>query len=395
MNLINSLKNLAVQSVQGGCLHNLFRRIDRTSSISNAIEDQLTTKVQELLSQPSTQITSERFSDSSVHLTNFKSHCGTNTKNDRQQHNRLNFIAHTTINSSSSESFFCSNQSLIRAMQNNMFRHHSSSIMTRTGVRLLSTFTSEQLTVKNEENKPCEIIIERDDLQQKIQTILNNQNKPIKELAIVGMYGSGKTVLARVYVRNYENTITKINGTKPLTYFINARKERYLTSFEELAIILNVDLRGLRKSHNLYGYSHFSNQERQNYEAELSKRIQKELRKHSNWLLVFDHVENFSDIEVFIPNEISLKGIVLFTSQNTRLFTVSNRIDLNENPFSKDEAIKLLEKTAKIDNDIAGANELVEILNLHPLSIHIAGCYIQKKNNLKLITTLIFYIKNL
>lgn len=154
-------------------------------------------------------------------------------------------------------------------------------------------------------------ILERNDLILTIEHKLKNQEK-IKTVALVGIAGSGKTILARQYA---------IYRNPSFTFEIDASaKTTTISSFKDLA-------------YNLAQ----TNQEK--IELEIIQRIKdqickekqillfvkKKLRDIKNWILLFDNLENFSDIQEYFPMNSNIwgNGSVIITTQNANIIGTS------------------------------------------------------------------------
>ena len=99
---------------------------------------------------------------------------------------------------------------------------------------------------------------------------------------------------------------------------------------------------------------------------------------HSDWLLIFDNCDYYTDKEYTDFSELCLPknqavGNILITTRNKRSIGKAKRIEIGTLPES-DAAAFLLQRTWS--DDAAGAKRLAERLGNFPLALEIAGAYI-------------------
>ena len=133
------------------------------------------------------------------------------------------------------------------------------------------------------------VFLDRPELTQDINTKLINQ-KGIQTIALVGPGGSGKTTLARQYAHQQkENVIWEINAET---------HESLRASFENLAQALSQteedkkELRGLLEI-----------KDPTKREENILQFVKKHLSSTPNWVLIYDNVENFSNIQDYFPQD--------------------------------------------------------------------------------------------
>jgi tetratricopeptide (TPR) repeat protein len=97
------------------------------------------------------------------------------------------------------------------------------------------------------------------------------------------------------------------------------------------------------------------------------------LESNSNWLLIFDDVQDTNYINNYIPKKI--KGDIIITSCNSDIPNIANPqyVDL----FNSNEALDFL--INRIGNiELREAENLINIIGRHPLSLELAAAYIKK-----------------
>ncbi len=150
-------------------------------------------------------------------------------------------------------------------------------------------------------------LLQRPQMITQIQSKFKN-NKGIQVAVIVGMGGMGKTTLARQYARSQNIG---------LVWEINAEnRKKLLTSFELLALVLaktlkeNKDLDRIRKTEN-----------EELFAKQLLQFVKQKIVQQKEWLLIFDNVDNFEDIQAFFPNDVKTwgNGKILITTRDDRI----------------------------------------------------------------------------
>lgn len=242
---------------------------------------------------------------------------------------------------------------------------------------LLAQKNQEAAFLRSDLIIPVEVaFLNRPELITQIDKAFNG-NEGIQTVALVGIGGSGKTTLARQYARQQK---------APLIWEINAEtKSNLLESFENLAYTLAKTeedksiLRDLTEIKN--------SAERQKRLVEF---VKGHLKSQSNWFLIYDNVEKFTDIQKYYPldSETWGRGKVLITTQDS---TIQNHKQIDHVVY-----IGEMDKTQKLHlfTQIMGnggnnrltsstSNETISFLEKippFPLDISVAAYYLKTTN---------------
>lgn len=177
------------------------------------------------------------------------------------------------------------------------------------------------------------VLLNRFDLIEHINNSFKRQGG-IQAIALVGVGGAGKTTLARCYAYTQKS---------PLLWEINAEtKETLNGSFETLAQALAKTeedqkiLRGILKTKIAI--------ER---EDKVIQFVKERLRSLSNWFLVYDNVEKFTDIQKHFPTDSGAwgQGRVILTTRDSNIETnayVARTIQIGE--LNSDQKLDLFMK---------------------------------------------------
>ncbi len=132
--------------------------------------------------------------------------------------------------------------------------------------------------------------LNRSGLLAQIENKLKDHPSSIQTIALVGIGGAGKTTLARQYARLQ---------TMSIVWEINAETERTLiASFERLVYALSSTKEVEKEIKRLQS---IKNPEER--EEKIIHWVRAHLRESQNWLLIYDNVEKFSDIQKYFPSD--------------------------------------------------------------------------------------------
>ncbi len=236
---------------------------------------------------------------------------------------------------------------------------------------------TEHLNVRSDLPVPTHTLIERPALLAEIDRKINKPQN-INVVALLGIGGSGKTVLAHQYVGSSQNSIV---------WEINAQTESsLLDSFESLAFAINKALGGHSEISEIHAIK-----DKKEYEKRLLYYVKKGLKRISNWLLVYDNIEDFSLIHNYFPCDPETWGTgkIIITSinenvKNNRFIGPENCIYIK--PLNPDESKSLFLNINPLANAFDHKKDNQEKSQLEvflskippfPLDISIAAYYIR------------------
>lgn len=217
------------------------------------------------------------------------------------------------------------------------------------------------------------ILLNRSELMEQIDHKFQGL-KGVRTLAIIGIGGSGKTILARHYAHQQKANII---------WEINAETKGSLNeSFENLAYTLATTEDDQRA---LYALQEIKNSLER--EKRLMEFVKMRLRLRSDWLLIYDNVEKFINIQKYFPLDVETwgHGRAIITTrnnniQNNKYMNHTLQIgELNENQ-KLDLLTKIMSQETKNSLNPAettkARNFLAEIPSF-PLDVSVASDYIK------------------
>ncbi len=217
------------------------------------------------------------------------------------------------------------------------------------------------------------ILLGRSQIVSKFKKSFRN-SKGINAVALVGVGGSGKSTIARSYAKesgasiiwqiNAESRVLLVSSMKQIAYAI-ATKEQQREELDKILAIKDISER----------------------ERGLLLFLRKEAKSYPGWLIIYDNVKSFSDIQEFYPHDVSVwgEGNVIITTSNNNI--VHNDSILPKNVITvgslnkkekKDLFTSILgqdEKKYDIDYD-----KCLNGIPSFPLDVSIAAHYIKETN---------------
>ena len=150
-------------------------------------------------------------------------------------------------------------------------------------------------------------LLNRPEIMTQIEDKLSGQ-KGIQTLALVGMGGGGKTILARQYAHQQ-----KIN----VIWEINAEAHESLNgSFENLAYALSKTEEDEKILRNLEGVKNPTERE-----EKIIHFVKERLKLRSNWFLIYDNMEKFIHIQKYFPHDENTwgQGKIIITTRDSNV----------------------------------------------------------------------------
>lgn len=223
---------------------------------------------------------------------------------------------------------------------------------------------------------PSSLLLRRSHLLKKIEETFKKQ-KEIKTVVLTGVGGAGKTTLARQYARSQKF---------PIVWEINAEShDTILNSLTDLAYALSKKPSDKISLNNIIKIKDIRSRCKN-----IIFFIKQKLRSHKEWLLIYDNVSEFTDIDDFFPHDARNwgDGTVLITSRNQTLNN-SHYID-NDNfiaisSISEDQQFQLfknvlINKRYQQDINVEESKEFLKNIPPYPMDTITVASYLGSTN---------------
>lgn len=204
---------------------------------------------------------------------------------------------------------------VVKGNFNSIFTDHNWTIDEEKFLKNSKEYAISHLFVPNDS-----VFLERPCIIKKIQQCLQKKDKKlVPRVALIGISGSGKTTIGRKYAT------TKLD--KNVVWELNAET---LGSIEKSFICLGYALCSSRRIkenlENILSLEDISI--RRNL---LVNFVKSELKKKTEWILIYDNVINFQEMRVFFPDYVEEwgNGEIIITTQNTHISN-SGYVDLDK-----------------------------------------------------------------
>jgi tetratricopeptide (TPR) repeat protein/DNA-binding CsgD family transcriptional regulator len=202
-------------------------------------------------------------------------------------------------------------------------------------------------------------------------------DKRIQTLVLIGIGGAGKTTLARQYSQQQNaNIVWEVNAET---------QENLKESFEQLGYAL---CKSEEEKKILRGLQNIKDSTER--EEEILFFVKKKLKLHSDWILIFDNVEKFTDIQKYFPHDYNVwgRGKVIITTRNSNLKNshyISHAIQVGE--LNSAEKMQLFSKimnnsttTSFTSLQQKQAQKFLNSIPSFPLDISVAAYYLKATN---------------
>jgi tetratricopeptide (TPR) repeat protein len=199
----------------------------------------------------------------------------------------------------------------------------------------------------------------------------------IQTVALIGAGGAGKTTLARQYAR-----LQKL----PIVWEINAEtKESFKSAYEKLAQVLSKTQEDQEKVRSIKEIK-----DPLEREEKILFFVREHLSSSQQWLLIYDNVENFTDIQKYFPSDSSLWGAgkIIITTRDEHIQShsqVNHAIHVGE--LEQHEKLALFNSILQSEQDKSNnsprheqTESFLQKIPSFPLDVSLAGYYIKATN---------------
>lgn len=224
---------------------------------------------------------------------------------------------------------------------------------------------------------PNSFLLKRNNLLSLIQAKLHSKTvePSINKVVICGIGGAGKTVLARMIGRQH----------KGIVWEFNSESETSLrAALKEFAFVLANSDTDRSKLKFIFSLTNVEEQSKQ-----ISTFVRNKLRKHSNWLMMFDNVDSFSVVHPYLPSDPMVwgEGNVIITSRNSQFPSIESQNVIKVDALSQQEALQLFSQVrwGELCKDPKDKQELLSFLDnipACPLDVVIAANFLRQSPEL-------------
>ena len=190
---------------------------------------------------------------------------------------------------------------------------------------------------------------------------LKDRNRGLVMCAITGVAGCGKSELAKAYANESPDSFNWRLDPDPDTKE-NPTKVSYQQAYSAL----------LRN----FGMQFKDSVEEQ---RQLLITVWSKINRYSQWVVIFDNVGSYADIEEYLPSGPSIEGLILCTTRHSLFLRDDRATNFSlDAGLEESEAVGLLKELSNREKETnADALNLAKGLNYFPLGIRIAGSYLQ------------------
>lgn len=221
------------------------------------------------------------------------------------------------------------------------------------------------------------VLLQRSELMDQIKDTFKQQKTDMQTVALTGIGGSGKTTAARQYAYKQNASVV---------WEINAETKTSLNeSFKNLAYALAINEEDKRELSRLQEVKNSMEREKK-----LVEFVKNKLRLCSNWFLIYDNVENFSDIQKYFPLDAKIWGhgrIILTTRDSNMQNNKYINCVLHVGELNESQKLHLFTQIMSqgtqntfTKEQTSEANRFLKAIPPFPLDVSLASYYIKTTN---------------